>query len=55
MDQMSVCDVASVPVRKASKEPCNHTNVQQDSATFSLVDDVVLKDLVIQGSGLGVS
>ena len=56
MDQMSVCDTVLVLWGKASKRsPATHTNVQQDSAIFAFVDDMVLKDLVIQGSGFGGS
>jgi len=56
MDQMSVCDTVSVLWGESFKRsPATHTNVQQDSAIFAFVDDMVLKDLVIQGSGFGGS
>jgi hypothetical protein len=49
MDEMSVCNTVSKDYDSAQKY--RHTNVEQNGSIFLLVDDVVLKNLVVQGLG----
>lgn len=59
MDEMSVWrrvrngDLVYVCVPHSFRQ-CLHTDVQQDCSIVLLAHDMVLKDLVIEGSGLGV-